>query len=211
VTPLLELVEPTVVYFHRKAWERAWLEDMLLHLCEDATEKAGGHIVKQIGDAFMVVFAEPTRAVACGLDVEAVVAEKAQFPAVHVGAHTGPLLYRGGDYLGHTVNVAARVAAEAGSHQMIVSAELRQAAGDMPGVEFVCLSPRSLKGVSEPIDLFEARRGEPKVQRLRDPVGGMEMKAGEEHARLSWEGQELAFCSTSCLQRFTAAADDAVR
>lgn len=253
--PLLELVEPTVVYFHRKAWERAWLEDMLLHLCEDATppsdirgqvtstvmfvdladftpltvamgdaaaahvvdrfcdvvrtctEESGGRIVKQIGDAFMIVFAEPARAIACGLDIEAVVAEEAQFPAVHLGAHTGPLLYRGGDYLGHTVNVAARVAAEAGPHQMIISAELREAAGDIAQVEFVSLGARRLKGASEPTDLFEARRGEPRVRRLRDPVCGMEMAAGEERARLSWEGQELAFCSTSCLQRFTAAAD----
>ena len=34
--PMSDLVEPTVVYFHRKAWERANREDMILHLLEEA-------------------------------------------------------------------------------------------------------------------------------------------------------------------------------
>ena len=250
--PLLGLVEPTVVYFHRKAWQQASLEDLLLHLCEDVTspgevpgemtatvmfidlanftpmtmvmgdaaaaqvvdrfhdlvrsctDRSGGRIVKQIGDAFMIVFSEPASAIACGLDVDALVAEEAQFPAVHVGAHTGQLLYREGDYLGHTVNVAARVVAEAGANQMIVSVALREAAGETPGIEFVALGPRSLRGVSEPMVLFEARRGQPRTGRLRDPVCGMEMRPGDEHSRLIWEGRDLAFCSADCLQRFTA-------
>src|SRR5205807_7172565 len=170
----------TVVYFYRRAWNRAALEDMLLHLCEDTTmpgdvvgqmtatvmfidlanftpltmvmgdsvaaqvvdrfselvrkdcARCGGRIVKQIGDAFMIVFGEPSNAVACGLAIEAAVVEESQFPAVHIGAHTGQLLYREGDYLGNTVNVAARVAAEAGAHQLLVSETLRSAAGDQP-------------------------------------------------------------------------------
>jgi adenylate cyclase len=250
--PLLGLVEPTVVYFHRKAWERASLEDLLLHLCEDVTLPGevrgqmtstvmfidladftpmtmvmgdaaaaqvvdrfsdlvrscaaghGGRIVKQIGDAFMVVFSEAANAIACGLDIEAVVADEPQFPSVHVGAHTGELLYREGDYLGHTVNVAARIASEAGPHEMIVSASLREAAGEPDGVEFVSLGPRRLKGISEPVALFAAHRGQLRAQRLRDPVCGMEIRPGHEHARLVWEGREVAFCSTDCLQRFTA-------
>ncbi|TML85671.1 MAG: hypothetical protein E6G06_21870, partial [Actinobacteria bacterium] len=35
--PMTDLVEPAVVYFHRKAWERANREDLLLHLMEETT------------------------------------------------------------------------------------------------------------------------------------------------------------------------------
>src|SRR5947208_8544432 len=35
--PMTDLVEPAVLYFHRKAWERANREDMLLHIVEDTT------------------------------------------------------------------------------------------------------------------------------------------------------------------------------
>jgi class 3 adenylate cyclase/YHS domain-containing protein/DNA-binding transcriptional MerR regulator len=35
--PAIPLLEPTVLYFHRKGWERAFAEDMMLHLAEEAT------------------------------------------------------------------------------------------------------------------------------------------------------------------------------
>jgi adenylate cyclase len=35
--PLLELIEPAVLFFNRKAWEKAFREDMMLHLAEEAT------------------------------------------------------------------------------------------------------------------------------------------------------------------------------
>jgi adenylate cyclase len=249
--PLRALTEPTVVYFYRKAWNRAALEDLLLHLCEDTTAPGdvvgqmtstvmfidlanftpltmvmgdsvaaqvvdrfgelvrkntagcGGRIVKQIGDAFMIVFIEASDAVACGLAIEEAVGEESQFPAVHIGAHTGQLLYREGDYLGNTVNIAARVAAEAGPHQLLVSESLRTAAGDQQRVEFVSLGTRQLKGIADAVELFEARRaGRELLPRLLDPVCGMELRAGDEHARLVWQGQEVAFCSADCLQRF---------
>jgi len=249
---VIDLAEPTVVYFYRKAFEHASLEDMILHLREDvippsdlagqmtstvmfidladftpltvamgdavatqvvdrfcdivrkSTEDAGGRIVKQIGDAFMIVFGEPGFAITCGLGIEAAVADEPQFPAVHIGAHTGQLLYREGDYWGNTVNVAARVAAEAAPRQRLISAPLRDAVGDPPGVEFIALGARRLKGIAEPVELFDARRVGDRPQRLRDPVCGMEIRPGDEHARLVWDGQEIAFCSSACLQRFTA-------
>src|SRR5260370_23109038 len=39
--PLLGLIEPGLLFFNRKAWERALREDMMLHLAEEATEAAG--------------------------------------------------------------------------------------------------------------------------------------------------------------------------
>jgi len=35
-SPLQQLVEPTLLYFHRKAWERAQREDLVTHLGEEA-------------------------------------------------------------------------------------------------------------------------------------------------------------------------------
>jgi adenylate cyclase len=204
--PLLALVQPTIEYFHQKAWERATLEDMLLHLVEDVVapaevrgemvctvmfidlvnftpltlamgdavaaavvdrfqnvvrscnERAGGRIVKQIGDAFMLVFSEASGAVRCGLDIQDAVANEPDFPGVHMGAHTGRLLYREGDYLGNTVNIAARVAGETGSDQMLVTEALRDAARDAPDAEFIAGGARILKGVAKPVQLLEVHR-----------------------------------------------------
>ena len=117
--------------------------DRFYNVVRAAADRAGGRIVKQIGDAFMLVFNNAAEAIECGLAVEAAVAEESQFPGVHVGAHTGHLLYRDGDYLGNTVNVAARVAAFSGSHQALVSAAVRAAATK-------CRGSSSFRSADEP-------------------------------------------------------------
>jgi class 3 adenylate cyclase len=167
-----------------------------------------GRIVKQIGDAYMLVFFEPTAAVACALDIEERAAAESQFPAVRAGAHWGPVLYREGDYVGATVNVASRLEAEAGPHQLLVTPELRKAAEATLDTEFVPIGSRALKGVSEGIELYEARRRIPGPRdKAVDPVCGMELHTSEIAARLDVGGDTVAFCSTDCLQRFVAAPE----
>jgi class 3 adenylate cyclase/YHS domain-containing protein len=51
--PTIPLLEPTVLYFHRKSWERAFAEDMMLHLAEEAT--APSEIPGELVRAFLFV------------------------------------------------------------------------------------------------------------------------------------------------------------
>src|SRR5207248_4874447 len=120
-----------------------------------------GRVVKQIGDAYMLIFFEPSAAVACALGIEERATAEPQFPAVRAGANWGPVLYREGDYVGATVNLASRLEAEAGPHQLLVTPELRRAAVRTPDTEFVPVGTRALKGVSEGVELYEARRSTP--------------------------------------------------
>ncbi len=257
------LVEPMILYFHRKGWERAVREDAVMHLAEEAgltetaevtgqlqraiafvdlssftplaeamgdvkaaevldrfsalVREAAGHwdgrVVKQIGDAFMLVFAEPRSAVACALEIEARTVGEQQFPAARSGVHWGPVLYREGDYVGSNVNIAARVAAEAQRHQVLVTAAVRKEAKGLAEVEFVRLGKRRLKGLANELVLFGASpvnaAGRDKVI---DPVCGMELGPGEAAATLTLEGPstgsgEQAFCSDECLRRFVAAPE----
>jgi adenylate cyclase len=250
--PLIELIEPTLLYFHSKAWERAQRDDLLVHLTEDATTPgdvpgeieatilfvdlsgftpltevmgdpaaaslverfshlvraaAGRHhgtVVKQIGDEFMLVFTHPTSAVSCGLTIEAAVSAEPQFPAVRQGAHTGRVLYREGDYIGATVNVAARVAAEADRHQLLITPTLRAQATDLGDVTFTPIGARNLKGIADTIELFDVHpSGDPPV-RVIDPVCLMELDPTQCEYQLSWRGAQLHFCSQDCLTRFVA-------
>jgi class 3 adenylate cyclase len=175
-------------------------------MVRDAARRFEGYVVKQIGDAFLLVFAEACAAVACALEVERRSVAEAQFPAVRSGIHCGQVLYREGDYLGTSVNVAARLAAEATRHQVIVTAVVRQEAAGLAEVEFLPLGPRRLRGLAEEVELFSAtaRREAMAAERQVDPVCGMELRAEEVAARLSLGGRERAFCSQGCLQRFVA-------
>ena len=250
------VMEPALLYFHRRGLERAMQEDALLHLQEDAdrfglpgnlraaiafvdlasftpmTEAMGdgaaaevlerygrlvreavrrhdGRVVKQIGDAFMLLFPKPRDAVACALIIEARSADESQFTAVRTGVHWGPVLYREGDYLGSTVNVAARLADAARRHQVLVTEAVRREAGGLPGVTFIPLGARPLKGLPEEMELFEvvARRVNEFPERSQDPVCGMELQPAEVAARLSIDGTERSFCSDECLRRFVAAPE----
>src|SRR5438309_5829679 len=108
-------------------------------------------------DAFMLVFNDAVDAIRCGLGIQGAVAEETEFPGLHVGAHCGQLLYREGDYLGNTVNVAARVAGETAANQMLVTAAVHETVKDVPDAELVSLGARTLKGVADPMEVFEVR------------------------------------------------------
>jgi class 3 adenylate cyclase/YHS domain-containing protein len=251
-------IEPTLLYFHRKAWERAIRDDWVLHVAEEAgllkpgdvpgqlssavvfidlssftpltdamgdTAAAdvldrfssivrgscgdfGGRVVKQIGDAFMLVFMDARSAVACSLEIDARVAQEPQFPAIRAGIQWGDVLYRDGDYVGSNVNIASRLASEADRHQVLVTADVRREAAGTPGIEFVQLGKRTLKGLGASFELFAARSEQAQVSDKHiDPVCGMEMSEAEVAARLTLEGEDRAFCSEDCLRKFIATPD----
>ena len=183
------------------------------NLVREAAARWEGRVVKQIGDAFMLVFPTPLPAVACALEIEARTGTEPQFPAARSGVHWGSVLYRDGDYLGSNVNIASRVAAEAERHQVVVTAAVRKEAQSLPDAEFVRLSKRRLKGLAEDLDLFEARASRAESEeKVIDPVCGMELRPAEVAARLSLEGpstgsEERAFCSDECLRQFVASPE----
>jgi YHS domain-containing protein len=119
------------------------------------------------------------------------------------------VLYREGDYVGTSVNVAARLVAEAERHQVLVTAALRNEAGGLPNVEFVPLGRRRLRGLVDEVELFAAVESDARIAAPRwiDPVCSMELTVDQVAARLLLGGQEHAFCSQQCLQRFIAAPE----
>ena len=182
--------------------------DQFSLMVRDAAHRWEGQVIKQIGDAFMLVFPDARSAVACSLEIEARTAEAPQFPAARSGVHWGRVLYREGDYVGSNVNVAARVAAEAQRHQTLVTSSVWREAKGLPDVEFVRLGKRRLRGLAREVDLFEARpMAAASREKSVDPVCGMELGADEVAARLTLDGGERTFCSEDCLRQFVAAPE----
>ncbi|HEY5639556.1 MAG TPA: adenylate/guanylate cyclase domain-containing protein [Dehalococcoidia bacterium] len=173
-----------------------------------ANVRCHGRVVKQIGDGFMIVFPECYSAVSAALELEQRTAAEPQFPAIRIGLHYGPVLYREGDYIGSNVNIASRLAESANRNQIIVSAAVRDRARELEGVEWTRIGRQRLKGLAAEVELFEPRPASAEtIEKEVDPVCGMELGKGEVAAHLTLDGVDHSFCSDACLRQFVRAPE----
>lgn len=172
-------------------------------LVREAASECDGRVLKQIGDEFMLVFSSGMQAVSCGRSIMAKAAAEDQFPDVRLGAHSGDALYREGDYLGTTVNVAARVASEATRGQFLITSAVRCDLEDGDAVASV--GARTLKGVSATVELFEVRSAH--ASRPVDPVCGMVIDPEACLVTLERDEGRVFFCSEACRHRFATEPD----
>lgn len=160
-----------------------------------------GRVVKQIGDEFMMAFVDPSRAVAFALALEDLLANEPQFPGLRIGAHFGTVLYREGDYLGTTVNLAARVTAAAERHQTLITRTLLEAAELPPGASVAARGPRALKGIADEVELFAVERTD-RAEQSVDPVCQMVLSAEADTIDVMWNDVVVRFCSPACAAQF---------
>jgi adenylate cyclase len=118
----------------------------------EACRRHGGRVVKLLGDGAMLHFDDPRDAVRGVAELLAAL-PPAGLPPAHAGIHAGKLIARDGDYLGATVNIAARVADYAGAGEVLITAPVVDV---WEGADFAFepLGARSIKGLDEELDLF---------------------------------------------------------
>ena len=114
-------------------------------------------LVKMIGDAVMLASADPEPLLDVGLALLAAAdAEGEDFPQLRVGTAIGPALSRAGDWFGRPVNLASRITQVARPGSLLAEREVRECAPDRYRWSYA--GERRLRGVSEPVPLFRARR-----------------------------------------------------
>jgi class 3 adenylate cyclase len=135
----------------------AELASSLASLVEDISRRRGGRPIRWLGDGGMFHFKDPQAAVLAGLDmVES--ASRAELPPMHIGVHTGPVIFQDGDVYGRTVNLASRIASHAAAGEVLASEETMRRA--RRGVHFEPVGAVALKGLPQPVDLYQAFRDE---------------------------------------------------
>jgi class 3 adenylate cyclase len=131
-------------------------------LIRKAVRDAEGKEVDSRADEFFAVFREAKSALAAAVNVQGAMRAK-KWPGganvrVRIGIHTGrPTLGESG-YVGIAVHAAARICAGGKGGQIVVSESTLDALGKRrTEVTVRSLGRRSLRGLPEPIALFEAR------------------------------------------------------
>lgn len=161
-----------------------------------------GNLLKTIGDAVLLRFESPDQALDAVSELLLAASYEPGFPQLRAGLHRGPVTPVGGDYLGTTVNIAARVAGVARSGQVLLT---------QPAVPRPCrqrltnAGPVAVRNVREPLDLYELIWSDDVS--LVDPVCRMRLDPTVPAERLWHAGREYLFCSLACTAAFAVDPD----
>ncbi len=112
-------------------------------------------VIKTLGDEVMIVAADPVGLTEWAVEFAHSRGAGSEAPT-RIGIHHGEALYRDGDYYGREVNRAARVVARASGGEVLVTRPVVEAAASSGRVGFERIGEVSLKGFSQPTELFQA-------------------------------------------------------
>ena len=111
-----------------------------------------GTEIDHAGDGFFVSFASPEEALGCAAQIQRVLErhrkEEGFSPRVRIGVHAGRVLLANEGLVGHQVHVAARVASEGESDEVLVTLET---INDKTGFVFENQRTITSKGVEDPL------------------------------------------------------------
>ena len=139
----------------RVVGDQAWADLLGAHQADvrRELERFGGEEIDTAGDGFLAVFDGPARAIRCAQAVRDAAASLEL--EVRAGVHTGEIERVDGAARGIAVHVAARVASEAGSGEVLVTATTRDLVAGS-GLEFEDRGEHALKGIDEARRLYAA-------------------------------------------------------
>ena len=129
-------------------------------LIRQRVQESSGAEIKVEGDAMFVVFPSARQAIACGAAILGDAAARTQAQPdlpmrVGIGLHAGEPVAQDDDFIGSAVNVAARIGAAAGAGQLLISELVRALVRTGSPFPMRDRGPVTLKGLSEPIRLYE--------------------------------------------------------
>ncbi len=167
--------------------------------------QSSGQLQSLIGDCAFLVFPDPLVATDALSALYKLIADRQEFPVVRAGLHHGPALFRGNRHFGSTVNLAARVAAQATGGQILctkyIADTLAEAA--ISNIEVKHQGLVSLKNPPQPVDLFEIILSGCSREYAIDPVCKMQVDTRHAVGDLHFNGKKYWFCSLACVERFS--------
>ena len=171
-------------------------------LLRDICARRGVRIAKWLGDGVMLVCVETQPLLAAILELHYVVCEVSgpvQTVSIRSGTTSGDvILMEGDDYIGHCVNVAARLCDLAvGGEALAVPSVM----GALPRWgEAVTHKEISLRGVDQPVEAASIGLVAPAVRKNFDPICGLPMTPDTAEAEaVDGAGRPVLFCSHGCL------------
>jgi len=90
--------------------------------CHDVVSRAGGRVIKSIGDSVLFTVEDATRGMEIAEGIINVIGRDPRMPDVRLGLASGSVVQRMGDVFGPPVNMAARLTAVARRNRIVIDA-----------------------------------------------------------------------------------------
>ncbi|MBP7634404.1 HEAT repeat domain-containing protein [Candidatus Ozemobacteraceae bacterium] len=122
-------------------------------------EKHSGKVVKKIGDAFLIVFEQPAKALLAAIAIQRRLQEHNASAtedhrlAIRIAINTGSVICRENDVFGDAVNVAARLEGVADAGEIVIS-DATSTKIDSTIFELIPHGEHKLKGIEKPVKTF---------------------------------------------------------
>jgi class 3 adenylate cyclase/alpha-beta hydrolase superfamily lysophospholipase len=118
-------------------------------VCHRAAARVGGSIVKSTGDGVLALFPSVSAAIGAARDIQRRLSEHDL--SIRTGIHLGEVDHRGDDVSGVAINLAARVMAEAGAGEILLT-DVAVSVGGIDAAEPI--GTRAFKGFDAPRTIF---------------------------------------------------------
>lgn len=148
----------------RDAVESAEAVQKMSDILMNNVEKYGGVGANTEGDSFIATFSKPDQALLAALesieelqDYNQNVAKERQIE-VRIGICVGEVILKSGrPFIGNAVNIAARIMKEAEANQVVTTKDVYEKVSFFRNFKFESLGAKKLKGIDEPIEVYEAQ------------------------------------------------------
>ncbi|MBX5043749.1 adenylate/guanylate cyclase domain-containing protein [Rhizobium lentis] len=134
-------------------------------LFDPAVATHGGHIIKVMGDGFLVEFGSVLSAARCAVDIQRGMLERNlgipadRHFAFRIGLNLGDIVFDEDDFHGDGINVAVRLQALAAPGGIACSAAVRHEIANKLGLDFADQGPMTVKNISRPVHVYFADWG----------------------------------------------------
>lgn len=130
-------------------------------IIESICLRLGGKVLKTLGDGVLMQFPSAIQALQCAIDIQQSFFKQSQELQIRdildhrIGVHLGDIISTETDILGDGVNIANRLQSEAKSGSILFSRTVYDVVKGKLVFNAVCLGPRALKGIKDPIVVWE--------------------------------------------------------
>jgi class 3 adenylate cyclase len=166
----------------------------------DICSRRAVRIAKWLGDGAMLVSVDTMPLVAATLEMKSAMDVAPEAVTIKCGVTSGTvILLEGDDYIGHAVNVAARLCDLAVGHEVLAVSSVVPELPPWATVETA--DEITVRGLEQPIDVVRVGLPKPGPDSQLDPVCRIPLTHATAVARRhDGDGRQLLFCAESCAE-----------